>query len=95
MTTPTVGRVVWFYAMGHDEVTQPHAAIVAAVHNDRLINVAFFDANGVAGSATNVTLLQDDEIAAVGSEYCCWMPFQKGQAAKTEEIQRRLDLRQG
>lgn len=90
MIKPTIGRVVHYYPMHHDEVAQPFAALITYVHNDRLVNLAYFDAGGVAGSAKVVTLLQDDEIAADGSDYCCWMPFQKGQAQKAEALEKEL-----
>ena len=76
MIAPTVGRVVWFYPRG--AAPQPNAAIIAFVHNDRLVNLAYFDVNGVQYSAQRVQLLQDGEQPT--TRYCTWMPFQIGQA---------------
>jgi hypothetical protein len=90
--TPTVGRVVWYFPNGktqHDAGEQPHSASVAYVHGDRCINIGYFDQNGFAKNATSVTLVQDgDELPEYG--FCCWMPFQKGQAAKTEAAEKAL-----
>jgi hypothetical protein len=40
-------------------------------------------------SEKDVMLLQDDH-AIPSQDYCTWMPYQKGQAAKTEELETRL-----
>lgn len=87
MIKPTVGRVVWYRPGEHDGMPQGHdkqplAAIVTYVHSDRLVNLAIFDANGNRHRKTSVTLLQDGE--AQNAPYAEWMPYQKGQAAKTE-----------
>ncbi len=81
MIEPTVGRVVWYHPQGHSET---HAAIIARVNNDETINIAWFDVMGGAQSAQSVPLIQDAPVAQTGSAYCEWMPYQKGQAAKTE-----------
>lgn len=90
MITPTVGRIVWFtparnsYVMHRD---QPLAAIVAYVHSDHMINIAYWDANGMFNSATSVPLIQDNETKPADF-YCEWMPYQKGQAAKYEQLEK-------
>lgn len=89
MIKPSIGRVVWFTPSSNTGSSDfapgaPLAAIVAHVHSDQLVNLAVFDANGVAHSRTSVTLLQDDDIAQEHGYYAEWMPFQKGQAAQTE-----------
>jgi hypothetical protein len=89
MIQPTIGRVVWFTPSsnsGSEDFAPgaPLAAIVAHVHGDRMVNLAVFDANGVAHSRTSVTLLQDDDTPPEGGYFAEWMPYQKGQAAKTE-----------
>lgn len=93
MITPTVGRIVWF----HDETCldpapiaritgQPSAAIITAVWGDRMVNLAVFDGNGKIHPRTSITLVQPgDACPPPGcAQYCEWMPFQKGQAAKQE-----------
>jgi hypothetical protein len=92
--TPTVGRMVWFWPSEHDlehtvgdiiynDRKQPLSAQIAYVHNDRLINIAFIDQEGDTYSAQSVRLMQGDEACNVGGSFCEWMPFQKGQAAKS------------
>ena len=89
MIQPTVGRVVWFYRESlSPEGTQPFAAIVAHVWSDRLINVGGFNSNGEPFAMTFVQLIQDDD--APNGPHCTWMPYQKGQAAKTEALETKL-----
>lgn len=95
MIVPTVGRVVWFtpeteFSGAYHDQTQSLAAIVTYVWNERMVNLAVFDQNGVAHSRTSVELIQDDGSKPVGGHYCEWMPYQKGQAAKTEALEKKL-----
>lgn len=87
MITPTVGRVVWYHAPSSTLDAQPQAAIIAFVHSDRLVNLHVIDANGVASGATSVVLVQEGDTAPAAGFYCEWMPYQKGQAAKTEAVE--------
>ena len=87
MITPTVGRVVWYHPeRAH---TQPWAALITYVHSDRLVNLVAFDSEGFGKPKASVQLVQDanEERAA---NYCEWMPYQTGQAAKTEALQKQL-----
>lgn len=83
LIVPTVGRVLWYWREPPKEGTQAEAATVAFVHNERLVNLHVIDHNGVGCSVTSVTLRQPDD-AQPGSNYCEWMPYQMGQAARTE-----------
>lgn len=85
MIKPTIGRVVWFWP-GLANEGQPQAAIVAHVWSDTCVNLAVFDANGNASGRTSVLLHQDgnERQSACFAE---WMPYQKGQAAKTEALE--------
>lgn len=84
MIKPSIGRVVLFHPNKKSELVFP--ALVCFVHNDSLINVGGFDNNGNAYGATSVPLLQEgDEAPNVGA-YAEWMPYQVGQAKKTEEL---------
>jgi hypothetical protein len=84
MIKPTVGRVVWFHeAFVPDTKEQPRAAIVCYVHSDRCVNLAVFDVNGNSTSRTSVALRQEGDEAPAYA-FCEWMPYQLGQAAKTE-----------
>lgn len=88
MIKPTVGRVVWFFPpKDKNPNLQPHAALVAHVHNDRLVNLAVFNENGENYSRTSVQLLQDEDAAPEVGFYAQWMPYQVGQAAKNEQAQ--------
>jgi hypothetical protein len=87
---PTIGRVVLVQKRpGSLDITQPEAAFITKVWSDRLINVGGFNANGTPFGETSVPLLQDDDPATLGP-YAEWMPYQKGQAAKTEALEAKL-----
>lgn len=93
MITPTVGRKVHFWmngAQGYGDVVQreqPLDVNVVYVWNDRMVNVAGFDANGDPFKVTSCTFLQEGDQAIPGGQcYVEWMPYQKGQAAKTEAL---------
>lgn len=93
MISPTVGSVVWFRKDRNEAESgfaahsnQPCAAIVAYVWNDRMVNLSVFDHNGSQHSRTSVHLRQPEDPIPSGS-YCEWMPYQKGQAAKTEHLE--------
>jgi hypothetical protein len=92
MIKPTNGRIVWFTpgprdAIGRYDTAQPLAAIVTHVLNDRLVNLCVFDSAGNAAARTSVPLLQDDDDRPEGC-FAEWMPYQKGQAAKTEALEK-------
>lgn len=91
MIEPTIGRVVWVHRPGSisERYQQPEVGFIVFVHNPRLINIAGFDANGEHFAATSVQLLQDDD-ARLGGIYAWWMPYQKGQAAKTEALEKQI-----
>ena len=90
---PTVGRVVWFYPSQntaeagffarHPDGGGPYAALIAHVWNDHMVNLSVFDANGAAHPRTSVPMLHG-ECDVPEHAFCGWMPYQKGQAAKTE-----------
>jgi hypothetical protein len=86
MIKPTPGRVVWYYEAG---LTTPQAAIVAFVHSDTMVNLTAFDYNGTPKGVTSVPLLQGDSDIP-STPYATWMPYQVGQAAKTEELQKQI-----
>lgn len=82
MITPTIGRVVWVVRPGYiTDIKQPEVGLVTYVWNDHLINVAGFDHNGDPFKLPSLALVQDDEPKPEGN-FACWMPYQKGQAAK-------------
>lgn len=86
MIIPTIGRVVWFWSCAvnaEDPRAQPRTALVCYVHSSDLINVAVFTANGDVSPCVEVPLYQGEGPRPEGL-HCEWMPYQKGQAAKTE-----------
>lgn len=88
MILPTVGRVVWYYSPGVSPAADhPLAAIVAYVHHARMVNLMVIDYNGGTHGEQDVVLLQDDDPPA--PRCCMWMPYQKGQAAKYEELEKQ------
>ena len=95
MIKPTVGRIVHFYPAGHEPMPktpgEPLAAIVTCVWSDTCVNLGIFDANGGTWNKTSVLLVQDGEPKPEGGNYCTWMPYQLGQAAKTEALEKQLN----
>lgn len=86
---PTVGRVVYFYDVVGGSI-QPNAALITAVWNDDCVNLVVFHPSGGMFFKTSVmnTPLDleqhpdlDKKVSMV--DKWGWMPFQKGQAAKT------------
>ncbi|MGA2227944.1 MAG: hypothetical protein ABSH41_26210, partial [Syntrophobacteraceae bacterium] len=67
----------------------PCAAIIVNVWGERLVNLVAFDANGMPFSKCSVTLLQDDDPEPEDGYFCKWMDYQKGQAAKVEELEKK------
>lgn len=95
MIKPTIGRVVWFTPLLNENIMakrsdQPFAAIVTHVWSDWSVNLTVFDHDGVPWPHTSVTLVQEGEPKPDGGRYCEWMPYQRGQAAKTEALEKKL-----
>lgn len=84
MIKPTIGRVIWYYPPGVEHTEQPFPALIAYVQSDDRINVGGFDNRGKPFSDTEVLLLQEGYGNPGGGAWACWMPYQKGQAAKHE-----------
>lgn len=93
MIKPTIGRVVWYRAESEPSLAldsdQPLAALITYVHSDTMINLVVFDPNGNARGRTSVWLW-DGECEKRAGSYAEWMPYQKGQAAKTEALEQKL-----
>lgn len=88
MIKPTIGRVVLVQnRTGSTDISQAEPALVSYVWSDRMINVGGFDHNGMPFAFTSLTLLQDDDTPPAIGGYAEWMPYQKGQAAKTEALE--------
>lgn len=89
--SPTVGRIVLFHPASQESrpdfappnAGEPLAAVVAHVWNDRMVNLAVFDANGVSHSRTSVTMIHEGDTPPEYGHYCEWMPYQKRAALGT------------
>ena len=89
MIKPTIGRVLWFHPAGYSAEDQPLAAIISHVWSDTSVNLAVFSESGNCSSNTSVFLYQG-EGDRPKDNYCEWMPYQQGQAAKTEALEKQL-----
>lgn len=82
---PTVGRIVLFYHWVEGLKThelKPVPAIITDVLSDRTIDVTVFaPSSGV--QCRRASLVQAGE-APPPRSHCTWMPYQQGQAAKTD-----------
>jgi hypothetical protein len=90
MIEPGIGRALHYRPDGADPAAQPHAATVIFVHGNRSVNLACFSPAGTYYHREEVPLLQDDDTAPATGGYAEWMPFQKGQAVKTEAAESDL-----
>jgi hypothetical protein len=90
---PTIGRVVHYEPHpgdpGYNVSPGTRAAIIAGINDDGTLNLAVFDRLGHIGSVRNIPLVQDGETAPE-TGYAHWMPYQVGQAAKTEALQEEI-----
>jgi hypothetical protein len=69
------------------------AATICYVHSEKLVNLQVSDVNGVPFGLTSVELEQQeldraDPDADAHRCYCHWMPYQLGQAARTEAAEK-------
>lgn len=85
--TPTVGRIVYYKRYGtpggeHKSEISP--AIITRVHTDECVDLCVFNPTGLH---FNTSVMRDEE--GRGGTWD-WMPYQKGQAAKTEALEMEL-----
>lgn len=97
---PTIGRKVWFKPGNVTQfidangglVTpkiisdQPMDATIVYVWHDRMVNLLVNDHHGLPFALTSVTLVQECDAYVANSPHCVWMPYQLGQAKKSESI---------
>jgi len=93
---PTNGRIVWYQKSDNQHhITQrgqPLAAMVCHVWGDRMVNLKVTDADGIDHAVTSVPLMQQGDLEPTpGGFYAYWMPYQQGQAAKAEALERQVD----
>lgn len=89
MIKPTIGRVVWYWLAHGTPQREPLAAIIAGVINDSVVNLSVFDHEGNQSGCCGVRLIQEGDERPT-THFCEWMPYQKGQAAKTEALESKL-----
>lgn len=85
---PTVGRIVHYHDAEH---VGPFAGLVAIAEANRytipVLHVFLHDGVRVVNAVKH----KDCVKLAPGEPYWDWMDYQKGQAAKTEQLQAELD----
>jgi hypothetical protein len=81
MIRPTIGRIMWYWPEKEYRSSLPWAAIVTNVHNDNMINLSVFNADGHHMAKSSVPVVQEGSpYTASDSPYVEWMPYQIGQA---------------
>lgn len=87
---PSIGRIVLFFPAldgGRHEDGQPFGAMIAGVNDDGTINLMAAARDGTPYGVQNVRLVQDGEAFELEKAHAFWMAYQKGQAAKAEQLQ--------
>lgn len=84
MIVPTVGRVVWFFEPVEQDPAKPMAALVVAVHSERLVNLVAFMPNADILRREYVMLVQagDPKPVAGKTGLDCWAEWMPSQVAK-------------
>lgn len=96
MIAPTVGRVVWFWPASRSvqdrlDIDQPLAATIAFVHSNLSVNLTVHHQTGSTDAAADVYLWHGDTDRPSAGSFCEWMPYQKGQAAKVEQLEKTIN----
>lgn len=87
---PTIGRIVLFFPAidaGRHEDGQPFGSMISGVNDDGTINLMVAARDGTPYGAQNVILVQDGDEIDQDKAHAFWMAYQKGQAAKAEQLQ--------
>jgi hypothetical protein len=86
---PTVGRMVYFKSIDYYKEGYPvvdRAAAITEVHSDTVVDLHVMH--------ESETQYRNKVEQGQGKHQWDWMPFQKGQAAKTEELEKKLQDKQ-
>ena len=102
---PTNGRVMLYWPVPNERAVivqhdpaQPLKCDVCHVWGEDLVNVLVTDSNGRQHVRTSITVVQEggpyraEELG--GQPYVTWMPYQLGQAAKHEALEKKLEAAQ-
>jgi hypothetical protein len=77
---PTPGRIVYFYPAPNENIPVPAgkhlSAQIAAVHDDRRVNLSVLDSYGNHHARQNVTLVQPNDANRPVGSHATWMPYQ-------------------
>lgn len=87
---PTVGRVVYLF---EGTKATPRAAIIAGFDPKGRVNLGAFDHDGSRIAMSGVPFVQAHEDKPTEGWWATWMPYQVGQAAKTENVEAALEDR--
>ncbi len=92
---PTVGRKIWYTPRAGDLNPvklgdQPFDATIVFVHDDNYVNLAVQDHAGNHHTMLMVRLLQEGEAPDPEGGNAYWMPYETGQAAKTEAAEKAV-----
>jgi hypothetical protein len=83
---PTVGRVIWYWPGKGDPtpltLDQPFKADVIYVHGPTAVNLEVISHEGRRFTKQSVLITDGAEPG-----FAQWMPYQKGQAARTEQAE--------
>lgn len=83
---PTVGRLVYYKSYGTpggEYKSVDRAAVITQVHNEKCVDLCVLNPTGLF---FNTSVVQGSE----GGQWD-WMDYQKGQAAKTEQLEDRIN----
>ena len=72
---------------------EPWAAIVIKVWSDHLVNLVVLRPDGMVAIEANTLIKQDPNAPMQDNirKYAEWMPYQQGQAAKSEGLVKRIE----
>jgi hypothetical protein len=87
MIVPTVGRSVWYRPTG--EQGPILAATICKVLTPQAVNLSVCSEDGGWFGAPSVTLKQEDGERPL-PPYAEWMPYQKGQAGRVDDLEAEL-----
>lgn len=83
---PTVGRMVYYKSYGSPKgeyKSEDRAAVITKVHNATCVDLCVFNPTGLF---FNTSVVQGSDAGQWD-----WMDYQKGQAAKTEQLEDRIN----
>lgn len=87
---PTIGRIVLFNGEVDGADHRVRAAMIVSVVDRKTVHLHVFNHDGTTEAQLWVYLHQEDSPHRPTHPYAEWMPYQKGQAAKTEALEAQL-----